>query len=162
VAGGGSGLSSSNTSVFARSDRGAPRVAPVRMGPLRSLGRVCLDRDLGYTCTVANLIPPVLQNVERYWSSRSHEHYPYWHKFLFCTFQSAYGADHTGRSKAWTVFTRSNTGVVSSNPTWAADVSLCFFCVFVVMCVGNGIATGVLPPVYRLKNWKGGKGPQEL
>jgi hypothetical protein len=38
------------------------------------------------------------------------------------------------RSKAWTVFARSNTGVVSSNPTRLMDVCPTFFCVCVVLC----------------------------
>jgi hypothetical protein len=53
------------------------------------------------------------------------------------------------RSKAWTVFARSNTGIVGSNPIWGIDVS-----VYVVLCAGSGLATGwspvqaVLPSVY--------------
>jgi hypothetical protein len=30
---------------------------------------------------------------------------------------------------AWTVFTRSNTGIVGSNPTWGMDVCVRLFCV---------------------------------
>jgi hypothetical protein len=38
-------------------------------------------------------------------------------------------ADHRGRaSKAWTVFARSNTGVVGSNPTRGMDVCVSLFC----------------------------------
>jgi hypothetical protein len=33
------------------------------------------------------------------------------------------------RSKAWTVFTRSNAGIVGSNPTQGMDVSVRLFCV---------------------------------
>jgi hypothetical protein len=70
------------------------------------------------------------------------------------------------RSKAWTVFARSNTGIVGSNLTRGMDVCVRVFCVFVVLCVGSGLATGwspvkgVLPTVYRLRNWKSGQGPQ--
>jgi hypothetical protein len=56
-------------------------------------------------------------------------------------------------SKAWTVFARSNAGIVGSNPTQGVDVS-------VVLCVGSGLATvwflieGVLPNVYTIKKLK--------
>jgi hypothetical protein len=46
------------------------------------------------------------------------------------------------RSKAWTVFNRSNAGVVGSNPTQAMDVYVRLFCVCLVLCVGSGLATG--------------------
>jgi hypothetical protein len=35
------------------------------------------------------------------------------------------------RSKAWTVFVRSNAGVVDSNPTQGMDVYVRLFCVYV-------------------------------
>jgi hypothetical protein len=38
------------------------------------------------------------------------------------------------RSEAWTVFTRSNAGIVGSNPTQRMDVCVRFFCVCVVLC----------------------------
>jgi hypothetical protein len=38
------------------------------------------------------------------------------------------------QSKAWTVFSRSNTGIVSANPTWGMDVCMRLFCVSAV-CV---------------------------
>jgi hypothetical protein len=38
------------------------------------------------------------------------------------------------RSKAWTVFTRSNAEIVVSNPTQGMDVSVCVS-VFVLSCV---------------------------
>jgi hypothetical protein len=59
------------------------------------------------------------------------------------------------RSKAWTVFDRSNTGILGSNPTQGMDVCVRLFCVCVVLCVESGITTdwslvqGVLPTVYR-------------
>jgi hypothetical protein len=45
------------------------------------------------------------------------------------------------------------TGIVGSNPTHGMDVCVRLFCVFVVLCVGSGLATGwfsaqgVLPTV---------------
>jgi hypothetical protein len=71
------------------------------------------------------------------------------------------------RSKAWTVFARSNTGIVGTNPSPVMDVYVRLFCVCVLLCAGSGLATGwspvrgVLPAVYRLRNWKSGQGPQE-
>jgi hypothetical protein len=65
------------------------------------------------------------------------------------------------RSKAWTVFACSRTGIVGSNPTRGMDVCVRLFCV----CVGSGFATGsspvqgVLPTVKILRNWKSGQGP---
>jgi hypothetical protein len=64
------------------------------------------------------------------------------------------------RSKAWTVFARSNTGIVGSNPTRGMDVCVRLFCVCVVLCVGSGLVKGcspvqgVLPTVYRIKELK--------
>jgi hypothetical protein len=64
------------------------------------------------------------------------------------------------RSKAWTVFARSNAVVVGSNPTQGIDVCVRLFCICVVLCVGRGLATGwspvkgVLPTVYRMKKLK--------
>jgi hypothetical protein len=58
-------------------------------------------------------------------------------------------------SKAWTVFVRSNTGVIGSNLTQGKN--LCLYSVFVLSCVGSGLATGwsparrVLPTVYEGK-----------
>jgi hypothetical protein len=58
-------------------------------------------------------------------------------------------AGHNGaRSKAWTFFAHSNTGIVGSSLTWGMDVCVRLFCV----CVGSGLATGSSPiqGVYRL------------
>jgi hypothetical protein len=49
------------------------------------------------------------------------------------------------RSKAWTVFAHSNTGIVGSNPVQLMDVCVRLFCVYVVLCVGSGLATGWSP-----------------
>jgi hypothetical protein len=46
------------------------------------------------------------------------------------------------RSKAWTVFARSNTGIVGSNLTHGMDVCVRLFCVCVVLYVGSDPATG--------------------
>jgi hypothetical protein len=64
------------------------------------------------------------------------------------------------RSKAWTVFSRSNAGMVGSNPTQGMDVCVRLFCVCVGLRVGSGLATGwspvqgVLPIVDRIKKLK--------
>jgi hypothetical protein len=64
------------------------------------------------------------------------------------------------QSKAWTVFARSNTGILGSNPTRGMDVCARLFCVCVVLGVGSGLATGsspvqkVLPTVYTIKKLK--------
>jgi hypothetical protein len=69
------------------------------------------------------------------------------------------------RSKAWTVFAFSNTWIVGSNPTQGMDVCVCLFCVFVVLCVGSGLATGWSPSKESywlwigLRKWKSGQGP---
>jgi hypothetical protein len=63
------------------------------------------------------------------------------------------------RSKAWTVFVRSNTGIVDSNPTQDMDICVRLICVC-VLCAGSGLATGwypvqgVLPTLYRIKKLK--------
>jgi hypothetical protein len=63
-------------------------------------------------------------------------------------------------SKAWTVFARSNAGIVGSNPTQGMDVCVWVYCVYVVLCVGSGFPNGwssvqgVLPTVYRIKKLK--------
>jgi hypothetical protein len=68
------------------------------------------------------------------------------------------------RSKAQTVFARSNTGIGGANPTWGMDVCVRLFCVCVVLCVGSGLTTGsspvqgVLPTVQKeQENEKGTK-----
>jgi hypothetical protein len=72
------------------------------------------------------------------------------------------------QSKTWTVFDRSNAGIVGSNTTQGMDVCVRLLCVCVVLCVGSGLATGwspvqgILLTVYRLGDWKSGQGPQGL
>jgi hypothetical protein len=46
------------------------------------------------------------------------------------------------RSKARNVFARSNTGIVSSNPTRGMDV--CVYSEFVLSCVRSGLATWLI------------------
>jgi hypothetical protein len=64
------------------------------------------------------------------------------------------------QSKAWTIFSRSNTGMVDSNPIQGMDVFVRLFRVY----VGSGLAAGwspiqgVLLTVYWLRNWKIGQG----
>jgi hypothetical protein len=54
----------------------------------------------------------------------------------------------------------SNAAIVGSNPTQVIDVCVRLFCVYVVLCVGSGLATGlspvqeVLQTVYRIKKVK--------
>jgi hypothetical protein len=68
------------------------------------------------------------------------------------------------RSKAWTVFARSNIGIVGSNLTQGMDVCVLLFSVCVVFCVGIGLATGCPPSkdsnrlCIRLGKWKSGRG----
>jgi hypothetical protein len=71
------------------------------------------------------------------------------------------------RSKAWTVFAHSNTGVAGSNPNRGVDVCLRLFGVCVVLCVGSGLATGwslvqgVLPSVCKITKLKKRPGPNK-
>jgi hypothetical protein len=44
--------------------------------------------------------------------------------------------------EAQTVFSRSNAGIVGSNPTQSHGCICVFFYVFVVVCVARGLATG--------------------
>jgi hypothetical protein len=69
------------------------------------------------------------------------------------------------RSEAWTVFARSNTGIMGSNPTWGTDVCVHLFCVCVALCVGSGPdmgwspVQGALPIVYK-ETEESGQGPK--
>jgi hypothetical protein len=70
--------------------------------------------------------------------------------------------------KALTVYARSNTVIVDSNPTRGKDVCVYVYSVFMLFCVCSGLETGwspvqgVLPTGYKLRNWKSGQGPQGL
>jgi hypothetical protein len=46
------------------------------------------------------------------------------------------------RSKTWTVFARTKTEIVGSDPTGGMNVRVRLFCVCVVLFVGNGLLTG--------------------
>jgi hypothetical protein len=80
--------------------------------------------------------------------------------FCFSNFLAFVPITVAKRSKAWTIFARSNSGTVDSNPTQGMYVSVRLFCVCVVLCVGSGLAKGwspvqgVLPTVYRIKKLK--------
>jgi hypothetical protein len=68
------------------------------------------------------------------------------------------------RSKAWTVFARSNTWIVGSNPTRGMDVCVLLFSVYVVLRAGSGLEMGwssvqvVLQILHRLRSQKSGQG----
>jgi hypothetical protein len=44
-----------------------------------------------------------------------------------------------------TVAARSNNVIVGSNPIRGMDVCVGLFCVYVVLCAGSGLATGLVP-----------------
>jgi hypothetical protein len=68
---------------------------------------------------------------------------------------------------AWTVFDRSDTRIMGSNPTQVMDVCVCIYSVFVLSCVRSDLATawspiqGVPPTVYKIKKLKSGQGPKK-
>jgi hypothetical protein len=68
------------------------------------------------------------------------------------------------RSKAWIVFSLSDTGIVILIPTWGMDVSVYLFHVCVVLCVGNVLAEPLSKVLYwlciGLRNWKAMKAQQ--
>jgi hypothetical protein len=72
-----------------------------------------------------------------------------------------------GLRHAWTLFARSEAGIVGSNPTQRHRcLCLRLFSFCIVLCVGSGLVTGwsliqrALPTVYkRLRNWRRGQGP---
>jgi hypothetical protein len=78
---------------------------------------------------------------------------------LYCRLVLKFPISVATLSKAWTVFVRSNTGVVCSNPTRGMDVYLHLFCVYVVLCsrlaTGWSPVQGVLPTMHKIKksNW---------
>jgi hypothetical protein len=82
---------------------------------------------------------------------------------LFNCIDIAYPITVAARYKACTVFARSNTGIMGSNPTHGIDVCVRLVCV--VLCIGRGRATdrsvkGVLSTMYGLRNWENGQGPK--
>jgi hypothetical protein len=65
----------------------------------------------------------------------------------------------TAWSKAWTVFARSNVGIVGWNPIWGMDVCVCLFCLCCPVC-RQWPCDGLIPcprdpTVYEkwLRNW---------
>jgi hypothetical protein len=68
------------------------------------------------------------------------------------------------QSGTWSVFARSNAGIVGSNPTRVMDVYVRLFCVCAVLYVGSGLATGWFSSkescrlCIGLRNWKSGHG----
>jgi hypothetical protein len=63
------------------------------------------------------------------------------------------------RSKAWTVFARSNAGIVGSNHTQGIHVYVRLFCVC-VLCLGRGLATSWSPVQGNLPTEKSVKAEQ--
>jgi hypothetical protein len=78
------------------------------------------------------------------------------HNNFFSTWILFWPVTVAARSKAYTVFSSSNAGILGSNPTQGMDVYVRLFGFCVVLCVGSGLATdwspvqGVLPTVYRV------------
>jgi hypothetical protein len=73
------------------------------------------------------------------------------HEQIFTAYTEGLPITMAARSKALAVFTRSNTGIVGSNPTQRMDVCVLLFC-YVVLCVCSGLATADPPSkdYYRL------------
>jgi hypothetical protein len=69
----------------------------------------------------------------------------------------------TARSKVWTVFARSNAGIMGSNPTRGMDICVRLFCVCVVLCRALRRADPPAMESYQmctgLRNWKSDQGP---
>jgi uncharacterized membrane protein len=74
------------------------------------------------------------------------------------------------RSKAWTVFARSNAGIVGSNPAWGMDVCVCIYSVFVLACVyveslrraDHSSKESYRLCKKRLRKWRRGQGPTKV
>jgi hypothetical protein len=64
------------------------------------------------------------------------------------------------RSKAWTVFARSYTRIVGSNPTWGMDVCVRLFYVRAVLCAGTDPPSKDSYRLYEIwRNRKSDQGP---
>jgi hypothetical protein len=65
------------------------------------------------------------------------------------------------RSEAWTVFVRSNAGIVGSNSVQGMDVCVRLFCVCAVLCAATAdpLCKGSYRLCRRSRNWKSGQGP---
>jgi hypothetical protein len=87
-----------------------------------------------------------------------------WYIPFLCDAENWLSTTVTARSKAWTVLSRSNAGIVGSNPTESMDVSVHLLCVCIDLCIGNGLATLWSPSMdfcrlcIRSRNWKSGQG----
>jgi hypothetical protein len=66
----------------------------------------------------------------------------YNHPYFYLLYLPTLPITVAAHSMAWTVFARSNAGIVGSNPPQDMDVCVRLFCVCVVLCVGTGLATG--------------------
>jgi hypothetical protein len=93
------------------------------------------------------------------WSTVGNRKQTYIVTFLYTS--TSDGRSQTlSKSRAWTVFARSNTGIVGSDPTQGMDVCVRLFYVCVFLCVGSCLATGwspvqgVLPTVCRVEKLK--------
>jgi hypothetical protein len=71
--------------------------------------------------------------------------------------------------KAWSVFARSDYGIVGSNPIRDMVFGCVYdlFCIYVVLCVGRGLVMGLItgprsPTVCKkwLRNWIRGQGTE--
>jgi hypothetical protein len=90
--------------------------------------------------------------------------------FPLLTVSNCNCADRSGaRSKARTVFDRSNGGIVGLSPTWVMDVCVRLFCVWAVLYVQVAALRRADPPSkesYRLckstRNWKASKVQQKV
>jgi hypothetical protein len=85
------------------------------------------------------LIYPIIRTRTRYFR---HAYHPTCDSMYVCMYVCTWPITAIARSKACTVFARSDAGIVCSNPTQGMDVCVRLFCICVVLCVGSGIATG--------------------
>jgi hypothetical protein len=122
---------------------------------LRFLGWMERNEDYKYPCSWLNLNPTVQSVATNWWLlsqfCKSIFHVPRYNNSPITV---------AAQSKVWTVFARSNTGVVGLNPTRGMDICVRLFCFCAVLCVSRGLATdwspvqGVLPTVYRISKLK--------
>jgi hypothetical protein len=80
---------------------------------------------------------------------------------ICCPLKCRMPVTEVARSEAWTVFARSNAGIVGSNPTQGMDICImCVYSVFVLSCVQVEALRRADPPSkesyrlsIRLRNW---------
>jgi hypothetical protein len=111
-----------------------------------------------------------LKTVYQLWYFSSVDSSPF-SEYVICLFvvdiSTAIPITVVARFKAWTVFSRSNAGIVGSNPTHGMDICIvCIYSVFVLFCVSVEALRLVdlsSKKSYLLrigsKNWKSGQGP---